>query len=332
MFRRVLTLAVLIVIPEMLFARELTVDLARLQPGKTETRSATADVSWDIVIRNRIPGFGYGVSVDRVPLPIDPLDLAGLRADWTGLCADPVSVFLGQFAGITDEKKVPGIIDEAWRRSAECTDEERAWLSEAIEQHTTRELTLAYTMQLGERLTITIERFASGGNAKKTWTYEASTGPRGAWRVSYGFTFVPNEDELFFAKQSDTDPTKFVVTEQRDEEELDFAPSVMFMWQSSKRQGRSWVPGPIAGLGFDLDNPIVFGGYGFTYNENVTLTFGAVLHKQKRLSGRFEPGQELLESLDSDQLEQETFSLNGYVGIAFRFGSNPFSKQGAKDD
>ena len=98
----------------------------------------------------------------------------------------------------------------------------------------------------------------------------------------------------------------------------------MFSWIPGKRLARTWAHGPTAGFGFDLESPILFGGYGGTYNYNVTFLGGVVIHRKTTLDGRYTVGEVLTESLDSDALTRRTYDFNAFIGIAFRLGSNPF--------
>ena len=188
----------------------------------------------------------------------------------------------------------------------------------AIKSGTTHDLG-RYTLHKGEHLIVKIKR------DEQSWEFTLTTGERGQWHTFYGFTFLPNDDEQFFTEQNPADADQFIITQEDDREEFDFAPSVLFVWSAAHSEDRNWNHGLTAGLGFDMDDPIVFAGYAFTFNENIALTAGLVFHKRERLNGRCEVGDVVTADLDSEQLTEETYGVNGYVGIAFRFGSNPFS-------
>jgi hypothetical protein len=190
------------------------------------------------------------------------------------------------------------------------------------------------SLDRGERLTVTVTRKKDDQSnpprwGEKTWKFVFTTGPRGEWNASYGFAFLPERNEEFFAKEQD-DGT-FVVTRQSESSDLDVEPAVFFTWTSAKRQGKAWTWGPTAGLGFDLSEPTVFAGYSWTYNRNITFIAGAGVHQRSRLDGTFEEGQVLEQTLTPDQLEDdEGFGVSGFVGVTLRFGKNPF--KGGGDD
>ena len=192
----------------------------------------------------------------------------------------------------------------------------------AIQQLTTQAVEGGpYDVQSGELLRVTVTRSDNGD----TWIWVFTTGNCGEWRMTYGFTFVPNEDDRFVTRpQADG---KFKIVGQEDREELDFVPSVLFTWLPGKKRGQDWVPGLTAGLGWDLEKPVVFVGPSWTYNENVNLTFGLAIHQQTRLLGRYsEDGDSSIvgEALDADQLTESIFGPNAYVGVGFRFDSDVY--------
>ncbi|MGH8235589.1 MAG: hypothetical protein ACREXP_01055 [Steroidobacteraceae bacterium] len=83
-------------------------------------------------------------------------------------------------------------------------------------------------------------------------------------------------------------------------------------------------------MGFDFDSPTVFLGYGVGWGYNVMLTAGAIMHKEKRLKGQYDANDVVSENLTADQLLDSTYKPRAYVGLAFRFGANPFSSSGSE--
>lgn len=140
------------------------------------------------------------------------------------------------------------------------------------------------------------------------------------WQATYGFTFVPNRDREFFSKAQDDG--SFVITEKADREEGDYLAAIMFQYyQPGKKRG------PIFGLGYDAKDISALAGYGFIFNRNVTLSFGVAVHERTDLAGQYNDGDPLAEALTEEQLTEETYVPNLFVGISFRFGSNVFAGQ-----
>lgn len=155
------------------------------------------------------------------------------------------------------------------------------------------------------------------------------------WLTFYGFNFAPGGNEDYFSKtNSGTDPITYTVTRKASNHGSAFSPSVYFVrvpgedgfawgkilgWRSGDTFG-----GVAAGLGFDFDNPTIFLGYGISWGYNVMLTTGVVMHKENRLNGQYTDGQTIAENLTSAQLTEATYKPRVYIGLAFRFSSNPF--------
>lgn len=318
--------ALTLVITPALSAKSLILDLGVLDPGQTHSFSV-APGDYSVELRNRLPGLTYSFNVEVTVIPIPPLpSLAQLenRIDsFTGLTSacQTVAKQTTALANATDEKQVRARAETLKHELGTMMCQDEAILQPARDLLSETSLTLAgpWTVVRGEELKVTVRRVDNTGGA--VWTVIYSAGPRGEWQTSYGFSFLPDGDEEYFLAQSDD---TFVVTEKKDREELDFAPGVFFTWVPRKKLLANLSIGPTAGLGFDLDNPVVFAGAAFTWNQNISLVLGAALHQERRLAGRYNTGDELTENLEPDQLHETTYAPTWFAGISFRFGSNPF--------
>lgn len=186
-----------------------------------------------------------------------------------------------------------------------------------------------FTIAANQQLVITIERALP---SPKKWVRTLTTGQIGKWYTTYGFTFFPDRNHSFFAKQETSTPpggaeavTVFRITEEKDRNELEFRPSILFHYQLPQAHNHSLV----AGLGYDLENIALFAGYGYSFHSNVTLTAGLAIHEQEDLIGRYEVGDTVKEAIDSAQLVSKTFAPNLYLGVSFRFGTNIFAERDA---
>ena len=191
----------------------------------------------------------------------------------------------------------------------------------------------------GEKMTPTADGSGRSTLASRTLgTWEFNVGKLEAqWLTYYGFNFAPSGNEDYFSKTNTAvTPATYTITRKNATHGSAFSASIYFMripaedgftdwtkfagWRSSDLMG-----GLTAGVGFDFDNPTVFFGYGVGWGYNVLLTAGVVMHKENRLNGQYTSGQIIAENLTSDQLTDSTYKPRAYVGLAFRFGSNPFS-------
>ncbi|MDX1998304.1 MAG: hypothetical protein SF066_11345 [Thermoanaerobaculia bacterium] len=319
-----LALAVTVVSPDFALGQPRDLDLAKTAPGSARTFRVEPGTPIDLTVVNRLPGKVYTIAAQVDFIPIAAFTLDGFRGVQGGTTGQRAFSF-------TDSKGI------------DCSDAEEAILNATEEPeilkvfaaHPSCKVQLqpdlseslgSYELAAGEVLTVEIER---DGN---TWKWTFSTGARGEWRTTYGFTFVPNEDRKYVTRpEKINNVDKFRIFEQKDREELDFVPSVLFNWLPAKQRGQDWVDGFTAGLGWDLEKPVVFAGWSWMYNENLNVTVGAAIHQQTRLLGKYDvkgEGSVVGEALESAQLVETTYGPNFYVGVGFRFDrdNDPFAR------
>ena len=326
--RIVLILTVLILAVALSAAAQpvvLTIDLAAIEPNAERTFPVEAGV-YLVVIVNKAPSLRYKVTVAKSfqeipPLPPPRGSATPLRP--TDPCK-PLSDASGRLRNTQDEREVGQLVlqIEDFVTGGQCQD--TTIIKEATRMlNATREtLSGPQTLDLGQQLKVTI--IAVVGTATRTWTVLYQTPNRGRWVSSYGFTFLPTRDERYFPRAKSGEANKFVITEKEDRQDLTFAPSVFFSWLPMKNESKDWSFSWSAGLGFDQSNPIVFAGPMWTYNQNVGVMFGLVMHKQKRLNGQYNRDQEVMENLTEAQLHEETYRPNLFLGLSYRFGASPF--------
>jgi hypothetical protein len=308
--------------------RGVRIDLAEMVAGQITTRPGGPG-SYQFVLVNLVPKFRpYAVNISRDFVLIEPLTFPGgapkppapsgdvlLGESTAPSCTDKLKQDL---AAATSEAGVKEIVNKAISdSSAGCMDEVLAMIRAQTEQ--VIDDPDVFTIGPAETIRITIAR--AGG---ATWTYVLEGKPSGEWRTTYGFFFVPDRDERYFTKETHPTETtsKFTITKQPHRQNLDFVPTVLFTFLPYSQIGKKWSNGWAAGLGYDLQKPVLVAGYAGTYNENVVFTAGVAIHQQSRLIGRYKPSEEVKEALDSSQLVENTFAPNIYVGIGFRFGED----------
>jgi hypothetical protein len=228
--------------------------------------------------------------------------------------------------------------------AAKCEDEIIERVRQEFDRKTIRTWEKALQLETNEVGEITVFREKSSNLEAKAFPsirLETKKSTPGEWLVYYGFNYVEADDEEFFSQANpSTDPQTYTVTRFSDREGYEFSPSIYFMFARNKNHNNalarasSWVSGDwfggiTAGVGFDFDSPTAFLGYGIGYGYNVMLNAGYAMRKVDRLDGRYEVGQEIMEDLESVQLAESTYEPGFFVGLSFRFGSNPFSESGS---
>lgn len=274
------------------------VDLAESGAATTRTVDSGTTVG-ALLVKNRLPHGIYNLSAIRRAIEVEPLPLPEFKRP--------------------AEEKAPGrmVLDPCrdLRDAASEAEVDLILESSGLECPLTTSIhSVGLKVGRNEELVITIVRVEP---SPKTWVLTFTTGRDGKWYTTYGFTFLPNRDKRYFARPEEEG---FSIAEEKDREDLDFRPSILFHYQLPRTHNHSLV----AGLGYDLENIALFGGYGYTFNSNVTLTAGLAIHEKTELVGRYEVGDPLAEAIDSAQLVSKTFAPNFYLGISFRFGSNVF--------
>lgn len=304
-------------------SRQIRIDLAAIDSGSERTLE-TSPGEYTVTIVNRLPQGAYDVQVAVSFISLEPLPVPGSRGqeEITPPCPE-LTAATTELLDSATEAEMPARVRAVKDLVASCSETIPLRLAEKALARTRIDLPDVYRLESGQELKVTISR--RDGMNQKQWTVVYRTPARGRWFSSYGFVFVRNEDELFFAKPKTGATGQYVITQKADKQDYDFAPSIFYAWLPARREGRDLSLGVAAGLGFDQNNPIVFAGPMLTYNQNISLVAGVVMHKEKRLNGMYSLGQEVTENLSEAQLGEETYRPSLFFGLSFRFGANPFA-------
>lgn len=308
-------------VPAMLLAQEPPpkvheIDLGLQPPGSTASRPVRAG-EHAFRLTNTLFEKNYIVTVVREEVPIPALvsPFAGSRGGPPMACKARAD-FENNIKGATSEAALREARALFWA-TADLAGCDRNELEREERGLTSRLVDDSYEILAGEQLEVIVER---QDDSSQRWTTVFTTGPAGEWRTLYGFTFVPDRDDRYSAKATDTAGV-FTVARDKDRRDGTFLPSILFQWARGGRRA-NWQNGLVAGLGFEETHPAILAGWGWTYRENITLTLGVAIHEQKRLAGKYHEDDPLAENLAADQLVETTFAPNAYVGVAFRFSTN----------
>jgi hypothetical protein len=306
-------------------------DLGRQPADTTAKVSVPAGEALSVVLRNRIPGQSYLVTIVRraieVPAFAPPGGIAPAAAPGCQELQDQAKELSKQ----DDEAGVATIVENIENAIAAglCTDPSALASINLALAKTVMIVPGTWILQGGEELSVTVTRTRQGKTKK--WELVLTTGPRGKWMTTYGFATYGNRDQKHFSKSDGAG--KFVVTPETepDDWDLKLVPSVFFTWLPSAKESQDFSFGFSGGLGVKEDSPVVFLGGSVLYNWNLSLVAGVGLAHQWRLMGQYAKDQVLSENLSQDQLNDKVFRPTFMAAVTFRFGSNPFggSKSGS---
>jgi len=319
-------------------AADFVIDLAT-HPGDLTISVAPGNLTISVV--HQVPGRDYGVTAVSEAIPIPPLTLpAGISLPLVG-AVDPACIALDK-----DLKDIAPPADEAAVASAAakitgllkdtaCPSGNAVYKAAAavLATYSAARPIGSFNVRAGEQIKVTIQRLKDNRAPEKTWTTTYSTGARGTWLTTYGFTFVPLQDDLYFSAAGQKQG-EFVITKQRADaiSDLKFVPSIMFSWLSASKQLSNFAFSPAAGFGATSDSLTALLGATAMYNANLAFTGGLAITQQRRLAGKYTEGQTVSENLSEDQLHEKVLKPSLFFGVTFRFGSNPFAQTNGGDN
>ncbi len=332
--------------------RDGTVEQKRITLGTgLTTKRSIEPGTYEIVVLNRVPTANYRIE-GRIehdgPAIIDPLSreeqaaLAQQPAQ-PSTCSSEAEAVENELRSAKTEEAVVGIGETIASRlsRARCSEQEVEVIRRGFLSATTLRVDGTYTVSATQDLVVRIFRDQTGDIKAKEFPeirFETPDKTVGKWIALYGVNYIESDDESFFAQANpSTDPQTYTITEQADRSGSEFSPSIYFMFIREAPHSNwlmnliSWnsdgyFGGVTAGIGFDFDSPTAFLGYGVGFGHNIMLNAGVAMRKVDRLNGRYEPDQVITENLSDDQLTEETYEPGLFLGLSFRFGSNPFKK------
>jgi hypothetical protein len=313
-------------------AADFVIDLAT-HPGDLTISVAPGNLSISIV--HQVPGRDYGVTAVAEAIAIPPITLpAGVTLP-LGAAVDPACIPLDNgLKAITlpaDEAAVAAAAATVndLLKATTCPPANAVYraAAAALATYSAARRVGSFTIRSGEQVKVVVQRLKADRAPEKTWTTIYSTGARGTWLTTYGFVFVPVKDELYFSAAGQKQG-EFVITRQRDDavSDIKFVPSIMFSWLAASRQLSNWSFSPAAGFGATSDSLAVLVGGTAMFNSNLAFTGGLAITQQQRLAGNYKEGQTVSENLSEDQLQVKVLKPSLFLGVTFRFGSNPFAK------
>ena len=309
-------------------ASTFTLDLAAQAAGTSVT--LPAPVSGDVTFRviNRRPDQDYTFSIvdkiEEIAAFASPgvNKFAGSPTDCQSIVA--IAKSLDKDTKESDIGSHVAQIQQALGAGA-CSDPNSLRDIQEFVARTTFDIPGSYSVPPGHDMTLTVARTEAG--KALNWTLIVQGGSRGTWLTTYGATVVPDHNEDFFS-QAAAQQGQFNIVRLTNRNPLVPIPSVFYSWIPRSRQDKNWFVGPTVGLGVKSDRPAAFLGLTLTYNWNLGVVAGLALVQEDRLNSKYVetfPPQTVSENLSSDQLNAQTSHVRPFVGVTFRFGSNPFT-------
>lgn len=329
--------------------KDLQIDLAKLEPGKTEVIQILSNEYSGIRLKNKMVSATYEVKYELQDLVYDPFNaIAGNEVSDTCKALASLNNLLD--AGEPDdkehhEKEIPGIIKKinGILKKGDCTDENELNRATQLIDNTSTRLDFPSPVRVtrGLQFYVTVERKNDG----LIWVILLKTSQPGNWKTLYGFTYVP---EILSANQTyhtsavaGADPAMYTV--DKDASTRDFltniTPTIMFTWTPGKVVDKGWKKiftnnvykfGVVGGIALDLESPTAMIGPTMVFADNLSISSGLIFTERSRLKSKYSLGDEVGEELDFDQLHDtglSTYKPELFFSIAFRFKENPFSKK-----
>ena len=338
-FRRYSSTLLIAALPSVAMSQTLVFDLGIA--GGTETvRPGTYRLRLD----NRLPFVSYSVSAIVRNIEIPPLANEALTAQQASILStgQQCPAIIAAATRLVDayakksESAVQTAVDLAWvayKNTQGCVEPKEGLLL-IIEMSRTN-LPNVYTLKAGQELVVTVERPGAEGQPAVKWVKTFTTGPRGQWRATYGFAVAFTrlsagkgimEKQRAFFLETVKDTTR--IRDRKDRSGADLVAAVLFHFMPTDAESRTFVGGPNAGISFDGTNPSIMGGYGWTYEQNVNLSFGLIARREAVLFPKYDVGQIVPSDLDEKQLTEMKLRVRPYVVLTLRLSTSPFSSGG----
>lgn len=297
--------------------------------SKKDTKSETVDPNSRIIltIKNKVVTEGYHVNVIRRNKPVEPLsfpaDVDPGIAKFGGVCPQ-LTQLMDDLRTTKQEDKIPAAASalDAMIKTIEgdkvtfaaclpMLPEAKQLLLSIFEE------ILDTKIKAGEEIEIQISR--SVGGTMQTWTYIFSTLPKSYWQMTYGFNFIPHlfsKENLYFARPQNG---QYIITRESNRRVFSYSPTVCFTRYPTRPKYQDFFVSYSAGLGYDFQNPVVFGSLTFVLGQNWLIHAGIIWHRQNFLLGKYSPGDLITEELSREQLHEQHYTLNPFFAFSYRF-------------
>lgn len=141
------------------------------------------------------------------------------------------------------------------------------------------------------------------------------------WVTSLGVSSNFIKSNTFRSLKQDDDTYKIV--KDGNNQKLQVIPLMQFSFINLEKDNYFCFTG---GIGFDTENISAFAGGSYYVGQNIFLTAGISLHKQKQLNNLYNENQILTEAIDESIINKDYYRINPFVSFTYRLSSNIFKK------
>jgi hypothetical protein len=334
---------------------QMVLDLSKNEPGTLPSETRPAEGDFSLVVLNKLPGtrYRYSLDVNLERQPIAPLVLPAMLGVVPGtrqtmkepggklsvlvVCSSEQAKELDDAVKSLQDSESESTIPAAIAQANEIVDHPENYSACATAGPTIESLRRLIKLTSStqplphvapdEDVVVTLSRLDTKTNTLVKWTKRYSGRPRGEWVTTYGLTFLTTwtAPSATYTTHATAASDKFVIQEDRMEDQLRFAPTVFFTWQpSSANLNPNASLAVTGGLGFDLSNPVALLGVSFVWNRAVAAHIGLAAAKVDRLAKLYRIGDTIGTNLTQDQLRYSPYKVNPYIALSFTLSSNPF--------
>lgn len=141
------------------------------------------------------------------------------------------------------------------------------------------------------------------------------------WVTSLGVSSNFIKSNTYRSLKQDDDTYKIV--KDGNNQNLQVIPLMQFSFINLEEDNGLCFTG---GIGFDTEKISVFAGGSYYVGQNIFLTAGVSLHKQKQLNNLYDENQILTETIDESIINKDYYRINPFISFTYRLSSNIFKK------
>lgn len=298
------------------------------QPLVLDAAGATTDELVDTLgpglyqfrVTNLVPKYDYqlrwSVQESRIePFPVANSNLANAKCP-------ALETAIAAVEKLTEEKDAPGPLAtlRAERAAAPaCPETDKA---DALIHRSTLQDSVPADIKGNQFLRVRLYRIENG-KVTKTFKWRFVVLGRGQWITSFGLAavFLPTDEE-HKPHYSKGDTSPFTLEPKKQRSDVTAAPYVIYSWVP---QPNGIAPTFSGGLGLnEATTPSAFLALGLTVNSNITLSAGGTLTQVLALNGKYTSGETVTANLTEDQINEKVWRVRPFIGLSWRFASNPF--------
>jgi len=174
---------------------------------------------------------------------------------------------------------------------------------------------ISFNMDFNENVKIVVSKLDNNDDVVATWLFDITTSAKGKWLASWSLAILQNKSERYFT--SENDDGSYSIMKKPDNNDLSIVPAVFYTYGINSKRNRDIQYGPTLGLGLDESNLTPFVGWNITYNENIGMSIGGVVHKRDVLLGEYNLNDPISENITT--LTESVYKANFFIALSYQF-------------